>query len=95
MRTTLTLDDDLAMALQEIARATGRPFKSVVNACLRKGLTATPEARAPIVVRTFNSGPREGIDLTKALDLVADMDDEHFRDVTGKLLGEAAVDDRP
>ena len=38
MRTTLTLDDDLAMALQEIARATGRPFKSVVNACLRKGL---------------------------------------------------------
>lgn len=95
MRTTLTLDDDLAMALQEIARATGRPFKSVVNTCLRKGLSATPEPRTPIVVRTFDSGLREGIDLTKALDLVAEMDDEHFRDVTGKLRAEAAADDRP
>lgn len=48
MRTTLTLDDDLAMALQDKARTTGRPFKEVVNAWLR-----------------------EGIDLAKALDLVA------------------------
>jgi hypothetical protein len=38
MRTTLTLDDDLFMALNERARATGRSFKEVVNEAVRKGL---------------------------------------------------------
>jgi len=86
MRTTLTLDDDLAMALQDKARTTGRPFKEVVNACLRRGLAAESEPpRIPMVVRTFDAGLREGIDLTKALDLVAEMDDEHFGAVTRHL----------
>ena len=35
MRTTLTLDDDLFMALDERARATGRSFKEVVNEVVR------------------------------------------------------------
>jgi len=38
MRTTLTLDDDLFMALSERARATGRTFKEVVNEAVRRGL---------------------------------------------------------
>lgn len=38
MRTTLTLDDDLFMALNERARATGRSFKDVVNEVVRNGL---------------------------------------------------------
>ena len=37
MRTTLTLDDDLFMALNERARATGRTFKEVVNEAVRRG----------------------------------------------------------
>ena len=43
VRMTLNLDDDLAMVLQDRARMTGRPFKEVVNACLRKGLAAESE----------------------------------------------------
>ena len=38
MRTTLTLDDDIATRLQTEARRSGRPFKAVVNDCLRAGL---------------------------------------------------------
>jgi len=41
MRTTLTLDDDLFMALNERARATGRTFKDVVNEAVRKGLATS------------------------------------------------------
>jgi hypothetical protein len=38
MRTTLTLDDDVAARLQAESRRTGRPFKTVVNEYLRAGL---------------------------------------------------------
>lgn len=38
MRTTLTLDDDVADRLVDIARETHRPFKAVVNEALRRGL---------------------------------------------------------
>jgi hypothetical protein len=38
MRTTLTLDDDVASRLQAEARRTGRPFRVVVNERLRMAL---------------------------------------------------------
>jgi hypothetical protein len=38
MRTTLTLDEDVAARLQAEARRTGRPFKTVVNERLRMAL---------------------------------------------------------
>jgi hypothetical protein len=38
MRTTLTLDDDVASRLQAEARRTGRPFRTVVNERLRMAL---------------------------------------------------------
>jgi hypothetical protein len=36
LRTTLTLDDDLAAALNRKARHSGRSFKEVVNAAIRR-----------------------------------------------------------
>lgn len=44
MRTTLTLDDDVAVKLK--AAAKDRPFKTVVNEALRAGLV-TLEKRVP------------------------------------------------
>jgi hypothetical protein len=41
MRTTLTLDEDVAARLQAEARRTGRPFKTVVNERLRMAFTQT------------------------------------------------------
>ena len=41
MRTTLTLDDDIAYSLREQARLLDKPFKQVVNDVLRRGLSPT------------------------------------------------------
>jgi Ribbon-helix-helix protein, copG family len=62
MRTTLTLDDDVAAKLTAEARRTGRSFKDVVNSHLRLALNAK---RAPSIarfqVRTRPLDPIEGI----------------------------------
>ena len=38
MRTTVTLDDDVALRLQAESRRTGKPFKTVINEHLRTAL---------------------------------------------------------
>jgi hypothetical protein len=38
MRTTLTLDDDVAAELKTEAQRAGRPFREIVNEMLRRGL---------------------------------------------------------
>ena len=38
MRTTLTLDDDVAAKLKAESRRTARPFRDIVNETLRRGL---------------------------------------------------------
>ena len=38
MRTTLTLEDDVALALEQLRRARGTRFKVLVNEVLREGL---------------------------------------------------------
>jgi hypothetical protein len=43
VRTTLTLDDDVAARLQREARRSGEPFKVVVNRLLRQGFAASSQ----------------------------------------------------
>ena len=63
MRTTLTLDDDVAAALKERARLEDLPFKRVVNETLRRGLSpAPPEAGPGYRVAPHDSGFRSGVD---------------------------------
>jgi hypothetical protein len=65
VRTTLTLDDDLAERLNQAARRSGKRFKDVVNDTLRRGLAVDarpPTERDPFVVRPQASGFRAGID---------------------------------
>lgn len=47
MRTTLSLDDDVAVLLEKIRKAKGLSFKQVVNMALRTGLRqlTTPDSR--------------------------------------------------
>ena len=61
MRTTLTLDDDVATLLKKEARKSGEPFKQVVNDTLRRGLTAGKQpAGKPFKVKPINLGlPRD------------------------------------
>jgi hypothetical protein len=75
MRTTVTLDPDVAAGLKELARQRGMSFKEVLNDAVRAGLAAGAEARA-YRVPTARLGLRPGIDLSGALRLAAAMEDE-------------------
>lgn len=63
MRTTLTLDDDVAAKLDADARKTGRSFKETVNYYLRLGLTARKSLRStkPFKIRGRAMGSRSGL----------------------------------
>jgi hypothetical protein len=52
MRTTLTLDDDVAAELERLRRKEGKRFKALVNEALRRGLRAAPEGRPRSKFRT-------------------------------------------
>ncbi len=82
MRTTLTLDDQLARQLKEIARLRNESFKSVVNAVIRRGLRqADKPARRPppFEVRPKSCGFRTGIDPGKLNQLVDVLEIENFQ----------------
>lgn len=51
MRTTLSLDDDVARLLEKESRRSGASFKQIVNQFLRLGLIAAKQpARKPFIV---------------------------------------------
>lgn len=77
MRTTLTLDDDLAAALKERARADGLSFKEVVNQALRRGLSrgVGPEPEpGRFHVEAKARGFRPGIDPGRLNQLVDELE---------------------
>jgi hypothetical protein len=59
VRTTLTLDDDLAAKLEAEARRTGLSFKETVNTILRIGLSARRGRlpRQPVKVKPLSLEP--------------------------------------
>ena len=80
MRTTLTLEDDLAKQLHEEARRSGKSFKETVNEAIRRGLRtgASPGRRpARFRVRPSACGFRPGIDVRKLNQLVDELEIEH------------------
>jgi hypothetical protein len=77
MRTTLTLDDDLANELREEARRSRQPFKTVVNETLRRGLAAGQKpgrSAGRFRVRAKACGFRPGIDLMRLNQLVDELE---------------------
>ena len=81
MRTTLTLDEQIAKALKIVAHRSGKPLKHVVNETLRAGLAA---AHAPGRARPYRLKPASlggvlpGIDLDKALRLAGRLEDQEI-----------------
>lgn len=60
MRTTLTLDDDVAVRVQREQRRRGLTFREIVNSLIRAGLDSTEPALrtdAPFETRGFDLGP--------------------------------------
>ena len=78
MRTTVTLDPDVAEQLKEIAHRRRQPFKVVLNTMVRAGLASERAAKAPYDFPTYDMGLRRGIDLTKAQALADALEDEEL-----------------
>jgi hypothetical protein len=73
MRTTLTLDDDIAAKLRAEVRRSGKPFRVVVNEVMRRGLISQPRvsATAPFKVNARDLGESQpGYDLDNIGDLL-------------------------
>jgi hypothetical protein len=76
MRTTLTLDPDVAERLRQELRRTGKGLKAVVNEALRRGLgTGSKPVRPPrFVVTPHAFGVRPGVDLDRINQLVDELE---------------------
>lgn len=73
MRTTITLDDDVAAKLRSLSRRTGRAFRDVVNDVLRRGLARPPAVagRKPFRVVARDLGAlRPGLNLDNIAELI-------------------------
>ena len=80
MRTTLTLDDDVADKLRELASRSKASFKATVNDVLRRGLTAQERvaaAREPFRLEPFRSTFRAGVDPLRLNQANDDLEAEH------------------
>lgn len=76
MRTTLTLDPDVAARVRQEVRRTGKAFKAIVNQALRRGLGIEPKpVRAPrFRVNAHPLGVRPGVDLNRMNQLVDQLE---------------------
>ncbi len=72
MRTTLTLDDDVALMLEKLRKVERKSFKQIVNEVLRRGLV---EGKPGEKKKTFYSTPelRAGMCRYPDLDNVAEI----------------------
>ncbi len=82
MRTTLTLENDLAEKLKGLAHQRHISFKQIVNDTLRSGLAVDrkpAKARRPFRVKPSHCGFRPGVDLGKLNQIVDEIEAEDFR----------------
>jgi hypothetical protein len=81
MRTTLTLDDDIAAKLKAESRRAGRSFREVVNETLRRGLMSqrTTSRRHPFTLETRDLGDlKPGLSLDNVAELIEQVEGSAF-----------------
>lgn len=82
MRTTLSLDDDVAAKLATASRKSGKSFKETVNDALRRGLLSAQTAHKPkpFVVEPQKMGAlKPGLSLDKTSALIDEADGAWLR----------------
>lgn len=81
MRTTLTLDEDVANRTKDLASRLKRPFKAVLNDALRKGLDQIekPQKRRDYRTIPHKMGLREGLTVDNIQELLAHVEGEDRR----------------
>jgi hypothetical protein len=75
MRTTVTLDPDVAAKLKQTAREKDISFKEALNSTVRRGFERGEARPQPYRVRSRNLGVRPGVNLDKALQLAGELED--------------------
>ncbi len=76
MRTTLTLDEDVANQLKEEISNTNKSFREIVNYYLRIGLNRKKEEKHPkrFRVKTRKLGPRPGLNFDNISELLEQVE---------------------
>ncbi len=77
MRTTLTLDDDVAMLLKKFAQESGLTFRDAVNQSIRRGLVAR-ELTDVLELPQPRSMGKPTVDLIQALSIVESLNDANL-----------------
>jgi len=75
VRTTVTLDPDVAAALRQVMRQRGVSFKQALNEAVRAGLAERSPRPRRYRLPSRRLGLRPGVDLDRALSLAGDMED--------------------
>ncbi len=86
MRTTLTLDDDVADSLKLQSRLLGKPFKQVVNDVLRRGMAPGSQGSELPTFRVVpnRSGLVPGVDPLRINQLNDALEVEDFTAESGR-----------
>jgi len=81
VRTTLTIDDDIAVLIEQERRRSGDSFKSTVNGLLRRGLTAerNPQPRKRFVIKPRKMGLPPGLSYDSIPDLLEAIEGPYHR----------------
>lgn len=80
MRTTVTLDPDVARMLNDQAARSRKSFKETLNTAVRLGLSRSDDAKTspPFVIEARPMGLRAGVDPVRLNSLLDDMETERF-----------------
>ena len=81
MRTTLTLDDDVAAKLERLRRQRDLKFRDLVNDALRRGLrdmSGEPRRREVLRTRTFDMG-KPLINIDNVAEAIGHLENEGFK----------------
>lgn len=82
MRTTLTIDDDVAVELERLRREREARLKDVVNEALRRGvreMTSPPKKRKPFRTKTFDCGRLLIDNIDNVWEVLEQIEEEKFR----------------
>lgn len=82
MRTTITLEDDVAAALKRLGSKRKLPFKDLVNLLLREGIksvSAPSGARKEFVTKEVHLGKPRFTDVDNIGEVLAVAENESFR----------------